>query len=228
MRSSAESPIGYSIDQIRAVKEEKIRLTPPLFCKIAPEVKGFSVINSTLLNGPVRLDNGRPQFVVLDDLLIYLTTTSSRFHFMQLFMNATNSSSLSFIPRTTYQLSGSYQLADTAPFTTLHQLSSTNHFLATKDDPNVLYLFKVIKSTNDRDIFWNFNSLNIDIQLIDILGDWLTQERQGQITNYFSGIDLSKYQESLRKKIVNISTGETGKMFAKIKNEAIISITEDG
>lgn len=55
------------------MKEEKIRLTAPMFCKLAPHVDKFQILNNTVLTGKSALVDGfGSQALVLDDLVLYL------------------------------------------------------------------------------------------------------------------------------------------------------------
>lgn len=35
-------PAAYKIDNIKSIKEDKIKLTAPIFCQLEPLVKGFN------------------------------------------------------------------------------------------------------------------------------------------------------------------------------------------
>ena len=128
-----------------------------------------------------------------------------------------------------YVISGLYQLSPTAPYTSLHQLSSSSYFLASKEDGGVLYLFRLTKSTLRDNIFSHEDSLHVEITLIDTLEKWLQDEgKRAQAVNLFTGVDVVKLSPQLQRKVMNLSTGEPGRMFIRIHNDLIISIAEDG
>lgn len=56
----SQPPITYKIDSIKSIKEEKIGLTAPMFCKLRPSVQNFNVTNNTQLEGAIQksLNNG--------------------------------------------------------------------------------------------------------------------------------------------------------------------------
>ncbi len=41
MKTSNELPLSYKIESLKAIKEEKIKLTAPLFCSIQPNTDSF-------------------------------------------------------------------------------------------------------------------------------------------------------------------------------------------
>jgi hypothetical protein len=46
-QSFSEPPLAYKIESIKSMKEEKIRLTAPMFCKTAPHLERFPILNNT-------------------------------------------------------------------------------------------------------------------------------------------------------------------------------------
>jgi hypothetical protein len=84
LNTSEERPLSFTLDSVRSIKEEKIKLTAPLFCKPSPAISGLTVLNTTQLVGPITIDDqgGRPNFVLLEDLLIYLIPDSPNFHLL--------------------------------------------------------------------------------------------------------------------------------------------------
>jgi hypothetical protein len=71
-------PIGYTIDSIKSMKEERIRLTPPLFCKMAPQIEGFKAINFTTLKGIPKHKNNHSELIFLDDIVLYLINSNPK------------------------------------------------------------------------------------------------------------------------------------------------------
>jgi hypothetical protein len=64
----SDPPLMYRVNSVSALKEERVRLTAPLFCHIEPYLDNFTSLNETSLLSMLR-DN---QAILLDDLLIYL------------------------------------------------------------------------------------------------------------------------------------------------------------
>jgi len=127
MKTSNENPISITLDSVKSIKEDRIKLTAPLFCKTTPSLTGFKTLNSTLLTGPIASHPERDKksnFVFLDGLLIYLTPNSPKLQLLHIHPNQTNTSAFSLSPIKTYTLSGLYHLSETAPFTSLQALSS--------------------------------------------------------------------------------------------------------
>lgn len=108
-------------------------------------------------------------------------------------------------------------------------MSSSTHFLASKEDGGVLYLFKLTKRTLGDNIFSHEDSLHVEITLIDTLEKWLHDKtKRTQAVNLFNGVDVAKLGPSLQIKVMNLSTGATGRMFVRVRNDLIISIADDG
>jgi hypothetical protein len=38
-----DMPIAYKIDNLKSIKEDKIKLTAPIFCQLSPLIQGFNV-----------------------------------------------------------------------------------------------------------------------------------------------------------------------------------------
>lgn len=53
LNTSGERPLSFTLDSVRSIKEEKIKLTAPLFCKPSPAISGLTILNTTQLVGPI-------------------------------------------------------------------------------------------------------------------------------------------------------------------------------
>ena len=74
-------PVAYKIENIKSIKEDKIKLTAPIFCQLEPSMNGFNVTNSYKISSSdsMLVNQQQGQLVILNDLLVYLTANQPFF-----------------------------------------------------------------------------------------------------------------------------------------------------
>ena len=70
-------PVFYTIDSVKAVAEERMHLTAPIFCSVKPFIKNFTILNQTLPDSNISLRNIKSidyiqNYILFEDLLIFL------------------------------------------------------------------------------------------------------------------------------------------------------------
>ena len=51
-------PITYSVQSITSIKEQRIRLTAPMFCSLVPHIDNFTAYSDTSITGLLQTVNG--------------------------------------------------------------------------------------------------------------------------------------------------------------------------
>jgi hypothetical protein len=72
-------PLSYHLDTVKSLKEDRIKLTAPLFCQLIPHVSSFKSVNTTIIKGTMS-----NQVIVVENLMLSIIEESPMIQITQI------------------------------------------------------------------------------------------------------------------------------------------------
>eukprot|EP00347_Sterkiella_histriomuscorum_P010661 403375414 len=205
LKKQAQSQIQVNeIVSLKSTKEEQVRLTPPIFCKIQPFFQNFTTINgSDLLQ--LQKQNSHTS-IVLDDLIINLVEREPLFQILQLSLNDTDPQNLTvqFTELKNYTFNGNNLFNKRSTFQKIYNLhesiytfTDTNYQSEINQNYFIVedaYGDKYIMQLEKQQSLQMFSSIEtVNLIFISKIEDYINDNRL-KAREFFNGIQINNDQ----------------------------------
>eukprot|EP00347_Sterkiella_histriomuscorum_P000462 403375765 len=205
LKKQVQSQIQVNeIVSLKSTKEEQVRLTPPIFCKIQPFFQNFTTINgSDLLQ--LQKQNSHTS-IVLDDLIINLVEREPLFQILQLSLNDTDPQNLTvqFTELKNYTFNGNNLFNKRSTFQKIYNLhesiytfTDTNYQSEINQNYFIVedaYGDKYIMQLEKQQSLQMFSSIEtVNLIFISKIEDYINDNRL-KAREFFNGIQINNDQ----------------------------------
>ncbi|CDW78387.1 UNKNOWN [Stylonychia lemnae] len=184
-----------SIESLKSTKEEYVRLTPPIFCKIIPKIMNYTILNGT--NDLILQRDSPHTVIVLSDLIINLIEREPLFQMLQLQQNQSYKRNITITEIRNYTFQGNNLFNKRSTFQKIFNLNSDEYFVA-EDVFGQQYIMKMEKLQSLQ--MYSFSE-QINIAYVEKIETFVAESKY--IESLFSGTEVMNNIGSKILKIQN-------------------------